>query len=88
MNVFRELIRREPNFAEAHNNLGLVQLRAGDLHDAETEFKEAVRLKPGYADAHYNLALALHQDGREAESGAEFEKAFAISPDLRNLPRR
>jgi len=63
-------------------------LRAGDLHDAETEFKEAVRLKPGYADAHYNLALALHQDGREAESGAEFEKAFAISPDLRNLPRR
>jgi tetratricopeptide (TPR) repeat protein len=62
-------------------NLGLIQLNAGDLHAAETEFSEAVRLKPNYAEAHYNLGLALHQNGKEVESNAEFE----IS--LRHFPR-
>ncbi len=86
-NVFREILRRNPNFAEGHNNLGLVFLQAGDLHTAEKEFRESLRLKPGYAEAHYNLALALHQDNKEEESRAEFEKAFEIAPELRNAPR-
>ncbi len=80
-------MRREPNFAEAHNNLGLVLLQAGDLRKAQAEFSEAVRLKPGYAEAHYNLAIALKQDGKEEAASAEFEKAFQISPELRNAPR-
>jgi len=86
-NVFRELVPRDPNFAEARNNLGLVLMQAGDLHTAQTEFLNALRLKPSYAEAHYNLALAFHLDGKEAESQAEFEKAYAINPELRNLSR-
>jgi len=86
-NVFRELVRRDPSFAEAHNNLGLVLLQAGSIGTAKTEFAEAVRLKPGYAEAHYNLALALHQEGKEAESRTEFEKAYAIRPELKSAPR-
>src|SRR5207253_8143322 len=77
----------DPNFAEGHNNLGLVRLQAGDISTAEAEFAEAVRLKPLYAEAHYNLALALHRQGKEAESRAEFERAFEISPELRNASR-
>jgi tetratricopeptide (TPR) repeat protein len=86
-NVYRELVRRDPNFAEAHNNLGLVLLQSGDIRGAQAEFIEAVRLKPRYAEAHYNLALALYQDGKEEESRAEFDKAFEMAPELRNLPR-
>ena len=86
-NVFRELVRRDPNFAEAHNNLGLVLLQAGAAGDAQAEFIEAVRLKPRYAEAHFNLALALHQEGKEEESRAEFEQAYEIAPGLRNVPR-
>jgi protein O-mannosyl-transferase len=80
-------VRRDPRFAEAHNNLGLALLQAGDNGAAKSEFLEAVRLKPSYAEAHYNLGLALHQQGKEAESRAEFEKAFEIAPELRNTAR-
>jgi len=80
-------MRREPHFAEAYNNLGLVLLQAGDVRMAQAEFIEAVRLKPRYAEAHYNLALALHQEGKDEESRAEFEKAYEIAPGLRNVPR-
>jgi Flp pilus assembly protein TadD len=80
-------VRRNPNFPEAHNNLGLVLMQAGDPHTAQAEFVEAVRLKEDYAEAHYNLALALQLEGKEAESHTEFEKAYAINPELRNLSR-
>ena len=87
INVFRELVRQDPNFAEGHNNLGLVLLQTGNLRDAQAEFNDAVRLKPRYAEAHYNLALTLHQEGNEAESRAEFDKAFEIEPALKDVPR-
>jgi tetratricopeptide (TPR) repeat protein len=79
--------RRDLNFAEAHNNLGLVLLQAGDVSGAQAEFIEAVRLNRRYAEAHYNLALALHQEGKEEEFRAEFERAYEIAPGLRNMPR-
>ena len=68
-------MRREPNFAEGHNNLGLVLLQSGTVRGAQKEFGDAVRPKPEYAEAHYNLALALQQEGNESESRAEFNKA-------------
>ena len=66
-NVFRDLVRRDPNFAEGHNNLGLVLLQAGEVHRAEAAFEEAIGLNRSYAEAHYNLALALRQEGKKAE---------------------
>jgi len=81
------LVRRQPDFAEAHNNLGLMLLQAGDLTQARSQFGEAIRIKPLYAEAHYNLALLLHQQGKEDESRAELDKAYKISPELKNAPR-
>jgi protein O-GlcNAc transferase len=79
-------VHRDPNFAEGHNNLGLVLLQSGNVEKAETEFKEAARLKPAYAEAHYNLALAFRQEGRQSQAQEEFEKAYQIAPELRNIP--
>ena len=57
--AFEEVLRRQPNFAEAHNNLGLVWLNAGKPALAQKEFRAALALKPDYRDAQYNLDLAL-----------------------------
>ncbi|HEY6337229.1 MAG TPA: tetratricopeptide repeat protein, partial [Candidatus Sulfotelmatobacter sp.] len=86
INVFRELVRRDPNFAEGHNNLGLMLLQANRLGEAQQEFTLAVHLKPQYAEAHFNLGLTLHQEGNEAESQQEFERAYAIEPALKPEP--
>ncbi len=66
---FREAIRLRPDFAEAHNNLGLVLIQAGDDQAGIAALREAVRLGPDYADAHANLGAALTPtDADEADS--------------------
>ena len=56
--AYVEVLRRKPEFAEAHNNLGLVWLNAGKPKLALREFEAALRLKPDYSAAKYNSELA------------------------------
>ena len=46
---FREAIRIEPGFAQAHANLASLLASRGELDEARCHFKESLRLKPGYA---------------------------------------
>jgi len=55
----------DPGFAEGHNNLGLVLLRACEhAPKTQAEFGEAGRLKPGYAEAHYKTCTTRQQEGK------------------------
>ncbi|MBT7065937.1 MAG: tetratricopeptide repeat protein, partial [Verrucomicrobia bacterium] len=45
----------KPDFAEAHNNLGIVYRAGGRLPDAIRHFERALRLKPDYTAAQRNL---------------------------------
>ena len=53
----REHVRQNPKDAEAHYNLGVLELRAGRLDEAQSEFEKAVALDSGLGQAHINLAL-------------------------------
>src|SRR6202030_3203900 len=76
---FREAIRLRPDFAEAHNDLGLVLTQSDDDEAAMTAFREAIRIRPNYADAHANLGAALiPTDGEQAIR--ELAKAVALEP--------
>jgi len=77
--AFREAIRLRPDFAEAHNNLGLVLLQAGDDQGAIAALREAVRINPDYADARANLGAALTPTDAEA-AVQELERAVALAP--------
>ncbi len=76
---FREAVRLHPDFAEAHNNLGLVLIQAGDDEAGIAALREAVRLSPDYAEAHANLGAALTPTDAE-EAIRELEKAVALAP--------
>jgi tetratricopeptide (TPR) repeat protein len=76
---FREAIRLRPDFAEAHNNVGLVLIQAGDDPAGIASLREAVRLRPDFADAHANLGAALTPTDA-AEAIRELEKAVALAP--------
>ena len=43
---FREAIRLKPDYAEAHNNLGIALKAQGKLDEAIAEYRAAIRLKP------------------------------------------
>ncbi len=73
-----------PDFADAHNNLGVALVQLGRMADAHAHFGRAVALNPGYADAHNNLGNSLAAQGRLEDAVAHFELACALEPALVN----
>ena len=78
---YQEAIRLKPDYAEAHNNLGVALGGKGQMDEAIRQFQEAIRLKPDYAEAHYNLGLALGRKGQTDEAIRHFEAALKARPD-------
>ncbi len=74
--AFEKAIALDPDMPEAHNNLGILRMAAG-----EASFREAIRIKPDYADAHGNLANLLAATDRAAEAQAEFDTALRLRPN-------
>jgi len=67
---FRELAKRSPNLAVAHNELGVVLFARADRAGAVAEFQEALRLEPGNADIHANLEQAIGKPDAPASPAA------------------
>ena len=59
---------RDPQYAEAWNNLGNVYTELERWEDAEDAIRQAVELVPTYADAHFNLAEILERLGHPDEA--------------------
>ena len=54
---YKTALSINPDFPEAHNNLGTILQDKGDLAEAINAFKTALQLDPNLSDAHNNLAL-------------------------------
>ena len=82
---------RSPSYGipvpEAHNNLGAVLQKNGDLDRARSEYTRAVELRPTYALAHYNLGDALQRQGEAGRALGEF-RACIQSSESDELTRR
>jgi hypothetical protein len=80
--LWRATVAASPLSAKAHNNMGDVYSREGDLQKAAEEFATAIKLKPNYADAYHNLAYTLQQMGKNEEAIPFYQKAIAFNPGL------
>ena len=85
LNRFHALIRKalalKPNHPDAHNHLGLVLKRQGDLSSAISCFNKAIEIKPDYAEAHNNLGNALRQQAELDSAIDSFTTALALKPN-------
>jgi tetratricopeptide (TPR) repeat protein len=71
----------EPNLAEAHTTLALVNwLHDWDWDGADREFRRAIDLDPSYVTAHHWYGLYLGEMGRAEESIAEEKRALELDP--------
>jgi len=66
----RAVLEREPQSAEAHDDLGMALAGMGRFSEAAARFKEALRLEPDFTEARTNLekASSLLAPGRFPDS--------------------
>jgi tetratricopeptide (TPR) repeat protein len=69
----------DPEFSDAHGNLGAYYVRLGRLEDAVVEFRSAIALDPACGFHHSNLAVAMLMLGRPND--AETEARTAVGMD-------
>ena len=78
---YREALRINPDYADAHINFGNLLYDMGREEDAEAQYREALRINPDSAGAHYNLGNLLKYLGRTEDAEAEYREALRINPD-------
>ncbi|MEZ2312032.1 tetratricopeptide repeat protein, partial [Paraburkholderia sp. RCC_158] len=77
---WRHAIQSNPEYASAHNNLGVLLKQLKRLPEAELAFRQALGVSPRYAEAHSNLGALLYDLGHLEEAEASCRQALAINP--------
>jgi protein O-GlcNAc transferase len=70
----------DPDFAEAHNDRGVILAANGLLAEALPCFEKAIALKPGYNEARNNFGRGLRSLGRLEEASLQFELVLRNTP--------
>src|SRR3989442_14072505 len=79
--AFEQAPRLDPEYAQAHNNLGAWLQLAGRAGEALDPFRRAVALRPDNVDAQINLAKLFSSQGRAREALDHFEAALTLRGD-------
>ncbi|MBP9146251.1 MAG: hypothetical protein KBI44_17370 [Thermoanaerobaculia bacterium] len=80
--LYTRLLRVDPNWALARNNLGYLAMARAQFAEAEEQFRTYAYVAPDQANPHDSLGELLSLLGRYDEARAELERALAIRPDF------
>lgn len=76
-----EALTRDPDSAEAHAALGIVEVKQHHDTAAQIEYRRAIALDPSYAPAHQWYGMALLHEGRGQEAFDELHRAADLDPE-------
>lgn len=79
--ALQKAVQLEPGFAEAHYNLGLLQLSLGDLEGAEASLERARTLDPDVQEYRVALGRAQAMVGEYGEAEKLFQEVVAREPN-------
>src|SRR5262249_48976281 len=77
---YLEAISEGDNVAEAHCNLGIINLEQGQLAKALDNFTLSLKNDPRHVEAHYNLANLYYDAGDLQLARLHYEAAAQIEP--------
>lgn len=86
LDELNEALRADPDYAPAHNMLGLVYMELREDRQAEQAFVRALQLDPGDSDAHNNFGWFLCTRSRYDESIKQF--LAAVKNPLYGTPEK
>ena len=62
-NFYKETLKANPNYADAHNNLGIVFKELGELQKAVDCYQKLIQIQPDDSYAYYNLGFVFKELG-------------------------
>ena len=92
--AFKIAISNNPNHAEAYNNLGVLELRKGNVEQARSNFTQSSRSSGFLFEPAYNIAYLFYKKGDFQMSFTNCTEALNLFPEhadskelLRNLQK-
>lgn len=81
---FEQAIRDNPNFAEAHNNLGFTLRQQGPQNYAKAlqHYNKAIQLKPKMAETYEYRGVLFAKMGRKADAEKDLATLKKLNPKL------
>jgi predicted TPR repeat methyltransferase len=80
INMYRDIVRQQPGFALAWNNMGIAYREIGNPEDAISCFRRAVAFAPDMAEAWNNLGVAQDAFHMTENATRSYRKAIEIQP--------
>ena len=81
-NLYKKILKINPNYVPALNNYGNVIHGLGDLKKAKNSYEKAIKINPDLATAHNNLGIIWCKLKENKKAINNYEKAIKINPDL------
>lgn len=78
--AFEVAVKTNPNKADAHHYLGVVDDQMGNKVEAEKHYRKALELDPNLEESAVNLAALLLEGGKNDEASALMKRAIAKNP--------
>lgn len=75
-------VKRSPNKARVHHNLGLALQKKGMVQEAIVAFEKALTLKPDFPEPLNNLGVIYTDQGHWDKAIEVYEKALKLNPNL------
>jgi Tfp pilus assembly protein PilF len=77
--AYQKVIKLDPTYVEAYNNLGIIYQTMGDAKSAFEAYQKATEINPRYEKGYNNLGLLFLVEDRYEEALEVFQKALAIN---------
>jgi hypothetical protein len=78
---YRQVVRINPNFAEAHNNLGVALEKKGDTDSAIRAYRQAIKANAGFVNVYYSLGAVLASKRDSIGAIQEYRNYIRLSTD-------
>ena len=78
--AYKRAIEADPDFADAHCNLGTVLYNQNRKAKARSCFERAIMIEPHHVEAHLNLATLFEEGGRNESALHQYKIALEADP--------
>ena len=84
---WEEIVRKDPNLAEIHYNLGNAYMYQGKIESAIDAFKRTISIDPTLPEAYNKLGIICYKQGNAGLAFACWKQALMINPDFEEARR-